>query len=553
MAYTGPNFVNDGPPALNSTNLNGMVEELELLDKTAFENKDAISENANWKAITWVDGKGISRTGSIGTVEGMSYAEISLAGMERIRFTLIATSANVSFVTKDVNGLNVTKGYIHTPILEWIDHVVLEDEVLIRISCDTASKGDFLFYYYYDSASKIGNLENDIDTLESDLEDLQGEIIKQKKFGEDAWVDGKYTPNNGTDGSSKVSIHINSTNAEFLTVRTKQYIPDNVREIISTGNYWYYIDVYDWNIGVDYTGFIGMFDGTSVVTGTRGIGLQYANLVALKEAHPSYHFQLTVCDNTLDSTTRPTIQNVNNAVMYSYSVLDTVDVKNPCDYDGSFISTFNKILCIGDSFTAGTFNYYDASDQYAALIDAKYSYPTFLKKIAGVDTTNMGDGGKTCETWYNAHSSDDLSGHDCCIIALGINDASKQEGGWNETSNTYLTNILTKVKNENNNIKIFVSTIIPALYYHGTAHMAASAAIRTFVENYNDPNVILLDLAEYGHTMDKNAYQCRHLTAIGYERLAQDVANYVSYIMENNSDVFRNVQFVGTQYTLGNW
>lgn len=35
MAYNGPNFVNDGPPAINAANLNGMVEELEALDIAA--------------------------------------------------------------------------------------------------------------------------------------------------------------------------------------------------------------------------------------------------------------------------------------------------------------------------------------------------------------------------------------------------------------------------------------------------------------------------------------------------------------------------------------
>lgn len=40
MGYSGPDFVNDGPPAINAANLNGMVDELELLDANAMMNRN---------------------------------------------------------------------------------------------------------------------------------------------------------------------------------------------------------------------------------------------------------------------------------------------------------------------------------------------------------------------------------------------------------------------------------------------------------------------------------------------------------------------------------
>ena len=73
--------------------------------------------------------------------------------------------------------------------------------------------------------------------------------------------------------------------------------------------------------------------------------------------------------------------------------------------------------------------------------------------------------------------------------------------------------------------------------------------IRDFVSSLNDSNVYLVDLWTYGRTDDYLAYDAGHLSALGYLRLAEDYKAYISYIIHNNPNDFRYVQFIGTNYT----
>ena len=219
---------------------------------------------------------------------------------------------------------------------------------------------------------------------------------------------------------------------------------------------------------------------------------------------------------------------------------------NPCDYDGTEISLFKKILCIGDSLTQGVCNFVYQGATVINVSFPDYAYPTFLKKLSGCDVTNAGQAGATIADWYTSKAATDYSGHDAAIIQLGVNDALGS--GWTQDAETALGNIITKIKTENTGIKIFVATIIPAFAYSGDAFNAVSAGLRTFVEGLADTDVILLDMAVHGHTADETAYNNGHLTAIGYLRLAQDYISYISEVIALNTMDFRFVQLIGTDY-----
>lgn len=112
---------------------------------------------------------------------------------------------------------------------------------------------------------------------------------------------------------------------------------------------------------------------------------------------------------------------------------------------------------IGDSLTEGVFDCNESGSQ-DGFRHATMNYPSNLERITGISFTNKGDAGKTIKAWYEAHKSDDLSGHDFCIIALGVNDVYFNKGRTSDAE-TYLTNIVNKVKTENNKIPIFIATI----------------------------------------------------------------------------------------------
>lgn len=215
----------------------------------------------------------------------------------------------------------------------------------------------------------------------------------------------------------------------------------------------------------------------------------------------------------------------------------------PTEYEGNEISVFTKILCIGDSLTDGFFNESGGS----RLVMRNRSFPAKLQMLTGVECTNMGESGFTSAQWYSAHSGDDLSGHDACIIQLGVNDQLQNVA--EATMDAALTSIINKVKTDNSGIKIFVATIIPANGYMTAAMRTRSDMIRNFVESLNDPDVYLIDMWTYGHTDDYLAYDAGHLSAIGYLRLASDYKSYISWMIRNNINDFRYVQFIGTNYT----
>ena len=216
------------------------------------------------------------------------------------------------------------------------------------------------------------------------------------------------------------------------------------------------------------------------------------------------------------------------------------------DYDGTEISVFNKIACVGDSITEGTFNY-SANGSNANVINiGKYSYPTILKKLTGVETANLGRGGNTSVQWYSYYQNEDLSGYDAVIIMLGINDGVLATPIADFT--TAICNIIDKFKAENNGIKVFLATIIPAYTDYDRKFDAYNTELRRIAtEEYND--IFLTDINLYSECKFYTYYAQRHLTAIGYQQLAKEFATLISYTIHQNPSAFRNVQFIGTEYT----
>lgn len=215
------------------------------------------------------------------------------------------------------------------------------------------------------------------------------------------------------------------------------------------------------------------------------------------------------------------------------------------DYQGNEIITFNKILCIGDSITEGTFNYSSDGSIDHVFAEPKYSYPAFLKAMTGRDVYNHGHGGYTAKRWYDTYGNTDLSGYDACIIMLGINDAG-QEVGVEQFSN-YMTNIINKVMADNDGIRVFVATIVPAYSDYNRRFDDYIAETRRLVEE-DFTDAFLVDINKYSICKYNTYYEHGHLTAIGYQQLAKEFFILISYIMHNNLEAFKGIQFIGTNY-----
>lgn len=331
--------------------------------------------------------------------------------------------------------------------------------------------------------------------------------------------------NGATDGSINVSTSM------YVT----PYIPlEDSKQYYYNLNYLYrgYCAFYDAD--KNYINGFGVPNEATYLTSpfTPPTGTAYGRFTIAKQVHLTNTW---LCE---------TNQMAEKPAKYAEKIVTDFVEEKPTDYTGNEISVFNKILCVGDSLTDGFFNENGGS----RLIIRNRAYPAKLQALTGIECTNMGHAGYTSKQWYDAYKNTDVSGHDCCIIQLGVNDALKSSSTAETTQ--ALTDIITKVKSENGGIKIFVATIIPANGYMLESMRVMSETIRTIVNNLNDANVYLVDLWEYGHTADLLAFDSGHLSAYGYYQLACDYKAYISYIIKNNPNDFRYVQFIGTSYSL---
>lgn len=228
-----------------------------------------------------------------------------------------------------------------------------------------------------------------------------------------------------------------------------------------------------------------------------------------------------------------------------YAKVETTDHYPMYDYGGMEIKMVGKILCIGDSYTEGGFDRKEGDTTYY-FSDTELSYPSNLERITGCNVTNKGDGGKTCETWWNAHANDDLSGHKICIIQIGINDTNKQEDGWNSISDVNLTNIVNKVRSENNGIPIFIATLPNEWAYGTSAYTVTNERIRSIA---NTLGLFVIDFEKENGFVFARDILGGHPTSFGTWEIAREWANAISAYLSDNKALFTKLQYVGTDYS----
>lgn len=366
--------------------------------------------------------------------------------------------------------------------------------------------------------------------------------------------------NDRIENIKKQSVHaihnIGTNYIDFTKLATSKFINGSVSgqgaEVSSAG--YNATDFIELEAGVPYyfsglyQHYFAFYDSEKHFVSGGGASDNIPSIIVLPEG--AKYFRGTIDKNTNLSTvylytsmfSPPTYSD--NAVDYA----NHIPLLTPCDYSGKEISMFKKILCIGDSITAGALNGDTPGGESVLTGIRGYDYPTQMAKMTGCEITNLGVGGATIEAWWTGHQNDDLSGHDLCIIMLGINNAL-QSREWTASAETAMTNIINKVKSDNAGISIVVCTPMISKNYTEYQLRLVAQGIRNLISGMNDPSVKLLDIASYGHTRDYVSYSCGHLSAYGYWRLANDIINGIGYVINKSKTDYRFVQFAGTQYT----
>lgn len=244
-------------------------------------------------------------------------------------------------------------------------------------------------------------------------------------------------------------------------------------------------------------------------------------------------------------------------------LLNYIDDGDPCNWKGTECSVFDNLLCIGDSITQGAPTPPDITPDPSKATrtvnnQIMYSYPSSMKKQWGVECTNWGRSGSTSQGWYDYYSSNEpsWSGHDGAIMLIGNNDYHLVDdlGGLTEEtlpiasqrSKAAMMSIITKLKADNADIKIFICTLLPGWDIGTSLSPLVIQNIKDIAAT--EDNVYLIDLSKYSKI--KGAYMYGHPTAIGYNQLAREIGGAIGYTIINNPDEFKWIQFIGTEYAM---
>lgn len=537
------------------------------------ELKSAIVHDGNWKTVTWVDGKYVSRQGGLASNNRFSYAEISLKNMNKIRFLLNSTNANVSYCTKTSAGVTVAYGFVHTPTSEWVEHTVTDTEVTIRISSDIDLKSEFLFFYLSDwDSDSFKTIEGQVDGLASDIGKLEDEAYTDIQASEVVWSAGKYDPSTGLEYGSAATfrITINGTTANYATecLRSKP-IPSNIIFIRAKGqNDYFYVSAWDENN--DYVGIYDEATNTFIknYSNDRITSVQrHLRIDAVIAAHPEYSWCVVVGDITNASTDLDP-DNVNNYIYFSVSSIGYLKDKLTITKDGGFCRIFKKFGCIGDSLASGAFEYKDGSTDKIDFI-YEFSWGQYLARMCANSAINFSTGGLTTRTWLaSEYCTQMMSGGDnlcdCYIVALGVNDLKTDDRNvpvgvigdidltdYTQNEDTYYGNmggIIQRIKSVQPRAKIFLVTNPGRTQAERAAAVPYNSALTNICGIFTD--VYLADLYALG-LFDQRLMLASHYGSNGYLKAAWEISSLISAIIEDNPAAFREVAFIGTNKTWG--
>jgi hypothetical protein len=231
--------------------------------------------------------------------------------------------------------------------------------------------------------------------------------------------------------------------------------------------------------------------------------------------------------------------------------------------NGGYMAIFDKIGVVGDSLASGEMAYNNSTGEdtqyYVDMYE--YSWIQCIARLCGSTAINFSKGGLATDTFL-ANSGgllDKLRNPEnkckCYFIALGHNDDNKglaigtsadiDLADYNNNANTYYGNyagIIQRIREVEPDSIIFPVTMKSNRYEDA----GWNTAIRYMAEIFE--NVYILDMHEYFPEIPDWHYTEGHGNIMGYLHYAKEIACCVDWVVRNNHDAFKYVQFIGTEY-----
>ena len=221
---------------------------------------------------------------------------------------------------------------------------------------------------------------------------------------------------------------------------------------------------------------------------------------------------------------------------------DQIEVKSSNNYN--FL--VNKVLCIGDSLTAGAY----FGDGYNGST-IKEGYPYYLSRINQWEVTNGGRSGWSASNWYTSEKEKyDFAQFDTFIIWLGTNNgytdtldedtAFESYHDYAETETGYYCKIIEYIKEYRPQANIFIFNVFASKGNVATSNLV----LEKIGVKYNIPVFNMNDGSLYNganqdllHPFGNNV----HFGKIGNITIANKMTNYINEYISNNLEQFEQV------------
>lgn len=239
--------------------------------------------------------------------------------------------------------------------------------------------------------------------------------------------------------------------------------------------------------------------------------------------------------------------------------------------NGGFCGIFRKIACIGDSLLSGAFETTNKKGEREFIDFPEYSWGRYIERTLQNTVCVFSRGGMTakeyCESF--AESKGFWNRELACqayIIALGANDLywlNHEIGDINDIDITdyrnnkktitgYYGMIIQRYKEIQPDAKFFLITL-PLCEREDETKADRFAEIQHQIAGKMN-NVYILDFRKYAPVYDtefKEKYYLgdSHMNPMGYMLTSKYVMSYIDHIVRYNTDEFKQVGLIGTNYT----
>lgn len=407
MGYSGHNWVNDGAPAINATNLNDMDNELVYLDGETADIKNELNNIAVVESIQ-------AETGKSYWIAGIAFAnhKYLIKNNTNAQLTAAVYAQNKTTVIQQLGNVNANSENVVT---------LTSDGYYILIYSRGAGKIDIIDL----SASMLGNILSDISDINSDIDDINEDITEDR--ADIAENSDKIDSLADANDCIYTRISRNLINMNFMEGKTftelKEVIHDSwmipvpINNNLSSGTKYrlaLFLDNGEETISVGNTAVFRIYDTTNTDTIERIYSVQ-DNQLSHNISSSNYAY-LQITDSTLFD------YEIVGAMIYNTTENPTVATTYIPYEEGYVKEDSDKYITIGTGGDYATikegFAYAVATNQKVKILPGTYDLVA-----EGIESTNKGYILPKEVIGYGAILVCRLSSENWRISPLNVNDA----------------------------------------------------------------------------------------------------------------------------------